>query len=203
MLIDTYGRVATDLRVSLTDRAISAAPTACPKRAPVAGQAGPADGRRDRPPRPHRRHPPRHHRDPLHRRRAPAAPRPGRIVERVAALEPRPRISLTTNGIGLQAHGTGAQDGGPRPGERVTGHAPPRRLQDPDPPRPPQGRHRGPWPPPTRRASPGEDQLGPDAGAERGRGPLTSSPGPSTTTTSSASSSRCPSTPSTAGSATA
>ncbi|MET9107558.1 GTP 3',8-cyclase MoaA [Streptomyces zhihengii] len=102
MLIDTYGRVATDLRVSLTDRCN----LRCTYCMPEEGLQwlGKSDLLTD---------------DEIVRlirlavtglgveevRFTGGEPllRPGLvgIVERVAALEPRPRMSLTTNGIGL------------------------------------------------------------------------------------------------------
>jgi cyclic pyranopterin phosphate synthase len=66
MLIDTYGRVATDPRVSLTD--VGEQPAL----------------------------------HPLHARRGPAVAGQVGIIEWCAALTPRPRLSLTTNGIGLE-----------------------------------------------------------------------------------------------------
>lgn len=103
MLIDTYGRVATDLRVSLTDRCN----LRCTYCMPEEGLQwlGKSDLLTD---------------DEIVRLISLAVTdlgveevrftggepllRPGLvgIVERVAALEPRPRMSLTTNGIGLR-----------------------------------------------------------------------------------------------------
>ena len=99
--MDRHGRVATDLRVSLTDRCNLRCTYCMPaegldwlpspelltddelvRLVGVAVVAG-----RDR--------------GALHRRRAAAAPGAASIVERVAALRPRPALSLTTNGIGL------------------------------------------------------------------------------------------------------
>ena len=104
MLIDTYGRVATDLRVSLTDRCNLRCTYCMPEEGlQWLGQARSAHRRRDRPPGRHRRHPPRRHGGPLHRRRAAAAPRPGRHRRaRARRWSPRPQMSLTTNGIGLE-----------------------------------------------------------------------------------------------------
>ena len=103
MLIDTYGRVATDLRVSLTDRCNLRCTYCMPEeglewlakpdlltddeivrlvRIAVTG-LGVTDLRFTGG-------------EPLLRRGLVG------IVERCAALEPRPRISLTTNGIGLR-----------------------------------------------------------------------------------------------------
>lgn len=103
MLIDTYGRVATDLRVSLTDRC-NLRCTYCMPEEGLQWLAKP-DLLTD---------------DEIVRlidvavtslgieevRFTGGEPllRPGLvgIVERVAALEPRPQMSLTTNGIGLR-----------------------------------------------------------------------------------------------------
>ncbi len=61
------------------------------------------------------------------------------IVERVAALEPRPQMSLTTNGIGLRRTAAALKTAGLGPGERLAQHPAPRCLQGPHPPRPPPG----------------------------------------------------------------
>ncbi len=89
MLIDIYGRVATDLRVSLTDVGEHPAPhVPHAGRGPaVAGQARPAHRRRGRRAGPDRGHPTRRGGGPLHRRRAAAAPRPRR--DRRAVRRPR------------------------------------------------------------------------------------------------------------------
>ena len=103
MLADSYGRVATDLRVSLTDRCN----LRCAYCMPAEGLAWlpkPDLLRDDEVVRlvADRGRPARHRRGPVHRRRAAAAPRAGRHRrERTAALRPRPEMSLTTNGIGL------------------------------------------------------------------------------------------------------
>ncbi len=103
MLLDTYGRVATDLRVSLTDRC-NLRCTYCMPEEGLQWLARP-DLLTD---------------DEIVRlvgiavrvlgvtevRFTGGGPllRPGLvgIVERVAALDPRPRMSLSTNGIGLR-----------------------------------------------------------------------------------------------------
>ncbi|WP_431045087.1 GTP 3',8-cyclase MoaA [Streptomyces sp. P1-3] len=113
MLIDTYGRVATDLRVSLTDRC-NLRCTYCMPEEGLQWLAKP-DLLTD---------------DEIVRliriavtelgvtevRFTGGEPllRPGLvgIVERCAALEPRPRMSLTTNGIGLARTATALRDAG-------------------------------------------------------------------------------------------
>ncbi|MEU3462498.1 GTP 3',8-cyclase MoaA [Streptomyces sp. NPDC006733] len=113
MLIDTYGRVATDLRVSLTDRC-NLRCTYCMPEEGLQWLAKP-DLLTD---------------DEIVRmvrigvtdlgvkdvRFTGGEPllRPGLvgIIERVAALEPRPRISLTTNGIGLGRTASALRDAG-------------------------------------------------------------------------------------------
>ncbi|MGP3921882.1 GTP 3',8-cyclase MoaA [Streptomyces sp. 8N616] len=113
MLIDTYGRVATDLRVSLTDRCN----LRCTYCMPEEGLQwlGKSDLLTD---------------DEIVRLIRIAATdlgvtevrftggepllRPGlvSIVEQCAALEPRPKMSLTTNGIGLQRTARALKDAG-------------------------------------------------------------------------------------------
>ncbi len=124
MLSDTYGRVATDLRVSLTDR--------CNLRC---AYCMPAEGL-DWLPKPQlltddevvrlvrvgvERLGIREVRftggEPLLRRGLPG------IVARCAALRPRPELSLTTNGIGLARTGGGFAPGGAGPGQCLPGHA--------------------------------------------------------------------------------
>lgn len=113
MLIDTYGRVATDLRVSLTDRC-NLRCTYCMPEEGLQWLAKP-DLLTD---------------DEIVRlitiavrdlgidevRFTGGEPllRPGLpgIVERVAALTPRPQMSLTTNGIGLERTATALRDAG-------------------------------------------------------------------------------------------
>ncbi|MHB9862730.1 GTP 3',8-cyclase MoaA [Streptomyces sp. YIM S03343] len=103
MLIDTYGRVATDLRVSLTDRCNLRCTYCMPEEGMqwlaktdlltddeivrLIGIAVTTLGIRD-----------------VRFTGGEPLLRPGLpgIVERVAALEPRPKMSLTTNGIGLK-----------------------------------------------------------------------------------------------------
>ena len=114
VLIDTYGRVATDLRVSLTDRCN----LRCTYCMPEEGlhwlrQARPAHRRRDRPAGPDRA-------SPASASRESASPAASRCCvpawsassSACAALEPRPRISLTTNGIGLERTAAALRDAG-------------------------------------------------------------------------------------------
>jgi cyclic pyranopterin phosphate synthase len=108
MLNDTFGRVATDLRVSLTDRC-SPHCTYCMSEegllwlARVRFTGG----------------------EPL--------PRPGLvgIVERCAALVRRPKLSLITNGIGLRRTAQALKYAGLD--RRLAGHPAPHCLQAPDP----------------------------------------------------------------------
>ncbi|SEO75335.1 cyclic pyranopterin monophosphate synthase subunit MoaA [Actinacidiphila rubida] len=113
MLIDTYGRVATDLRVSLTDRC-NLRCTYCMPEEGLQWLAKP-DLLTD---------------DEIVRMVRVAVTelgvkdvrftggepllRPGLvgIVERCAALDPRPRLSLTTNGIGLRRTAAALRDAG-------------------------------------------------------------------------------------------
>ena len=202
MLTDSYGRVATDLRVSLTDRCNLRCSYCMPPEgldwlpAPevltgdewcgwcrigvetlgireVRFTGGEPLLRRDLGRRSSRRRP---------------------------SLAPRPEISLTTNGIGLDRRAGALRDGGPRPDQRLTRHAPPRGLPEADPPRParrravrPRGRRVG-------RAHPGQGQRGADARPERRRGTRACCATAWSTATSCGSSSRCRSTRSTAGS---
>ena len=124
MLADSYGRIATDLRVSLTDR--------CNLRC---AYCMPAEGL-DWLPRPALLTDDEVARlvrigvellgiteirftggEPLLRRGLPG------IVARAAALRPRPELSVTTNGIGLDRLRRPAARGRPGPGERVARHA--------------------------------------------------------------------------------
>lgn len=113
MLIDTYGRVATDLRVSLTDRC-NLRCTYCMPESGLAWLAKPEVLTDDEVVR-------------LVRiavtelgvtevRFTGGEPllRPGLvdIVARCAALEPRPRLSLTSNGIGLERTAAALRDAG-------------------------------------------------------------------------------------------
>ncbi len=130
MLSDAYGRVATDLRVSLTDR--------CNLRCDY---CMPAEGL-DWLPKPELLTDDEVVRlvrigverlgigevrftggEPLLRRGLAG------IVARSAALGPRPEISLTTNGIGLARLAAAVARGGAGPGERVAGHAAARHVQ--------------------------------------------------------------------------
>ena len=134
---DTYGRVATDLRVSLTDRCNLRCAYCMPaeglnwlpkpelltddevvRLVRIGGGAA------------------RHQRGPLHRRGTAAAPGPDRIVARAAGLRPRPELSLTTNGIGLARMRGPLRDGRAGPGQRLARHAPPRGLPATRPARP-------------------------------------------------------------------
>ena len=123
VLVDRYGRVARDLRVSLTDKC-NLRCTYCMPAEGLPWLAGPELLTDDEIVR-------------LVRvavellgvtevRFTGGEPliRPGLvdIVTAVAALAPRPRLSLTTNGIGLDRLAAGAARRRPGPGERLAGH---------------------------------------------------------------------------------
>src|ERR1700722_7158341 len=165
MLTDSYGRVATDLRVSLTDR--------CNLRC---SYCMPAEGL-DWLPAPEVLTGDEVVRlvrigvetlgirevrftggEPLLRRDLVS------IIAATASLSPRPEISLTNNRIGLDRR---AARPGPRPDQPLTRHPPPRGLQEANPPRParrrvvrPRGRRVG-------GAHPGPGQRGADARPKR------------------------------------
>ncbi|GAA4940114.1 hypothetical protein GCM10023238_02190 [Streptomyces heliomycini] len=173
MLIDTYGRVATDLRVSLTDRC-NLRCTYCMPEEGLQWLAKP-DLLTD---------------DEIVRlvgiavtslgieevRFTGGEPllRPGPWSASSSASppwNPRPQTSLTTNGIGLRRTRGRPEGGGSGPGQRLPGHAPPGRLQDLTR----RDRHQdvldGLHAAREAGLTPGEGQLGPDAGAQRRRGP--------------------------------
>ena len=126
MLADSYGRVATDLRVSLTDRCNLRCSYCMPPEG-LDWLPG-ADQLTD---------------DELTRLLGIAVQRLGiteirftggepilrrglaDIIAGAAALEPRPEISMTTNGIGLARLAGPAARGWPRPGQRLARHARP------------------------------------------------------------------------------
>ncbi len=134
MLIDTYGRVATDLRVSLTDRC-NLRCTYCMPEEGLQWLAKP-DLLTD---------------DEIVRlidiavrtlgieevRFTGGEPllRPGLvgIVERVAALAPRPQMSLHHQRHRPQAHRDRPEGGGPGPGQRLPGHLSARTSSRPSP----------------------------------------------------------------------
>jgi len=101
VLTDSFGRVASDLRVSLTDRCNLRCTYCMPARAWTAAARRAAHRCGTHPADDHRGHPAGHHEirftggEPLLRRSLPA------LIARAAQLRPRPEISLTTNGIGL------------------------------------------------------------------------------------------------------
>lgn len=103
MLIDTFGRVATDLRVSLTDRC-NLRCTYCMPEEGLQWLAKPDLLTDDEIVRLIRVAVSRLGVEEVRFTGGEPLLRPGLvgIVERVAALEPRPRMSLTTNGIGLE-----------------------------------------------------------------------------------------------------
>ena len=123
-LVDRFGRTATDLRVSLTDRCNLRCTYCMPEEGlawlpkqtlltddEIVRLVGIAVRRLGR------------HRGPVHRRRAAAAPGAGATSSAAAArLTPRPQLSLTTNGIGLARIAAGARGGRAGPGERLARH---------------------------------------------------------------------------------
>ena len=129
MLADSYGRIATDLRVSLTDRCNLRCAYCMPPEgldwlpAPTlltddevvrlarigVERLGITEIRYTGG-------------EPLLRRGLPG------IVARTAALRPRPEISLTTNGIGLARLAGAARRRRPGPDQRVARHAAARGL---------------------------------------------------------------------------
>ena len=58
------------------------------------------------------------------------------IVRRTADLDPRPRISVTTNGLGLEQLAPALAAGRPRPGQRQPRHGPARHVPHDHPARP-------------------------------------------------------------------
>ncbi|MFE3069442.1 GTP 3',8-cyclase MoaA [Streptomyces sp. NPDC059247] len=113
MLIDTYGRVATDLRVSLTDRC-NLRCTYCMPEEGLQWLAKPDLLTDDEIVRLVRLAVTRLGVTEVRFTGGEPLLRPGLvgIVERCAALEPRPRISLTTNGIGLKRTAAALQAAG-------------------------------------------------------------------------------------------
>ena len=201
--MDTFGRVATDLRVSLTDRCNLRCTYCMPpegldwlpgpelltddevvRLVAVAVGLGVTEVRFTGG-------------EPLLRRGLvdivePASPR----------STPRPQMSLTTNGIGLATAAPALRGGRPGPGQRLAGHPRPGAVRHAGPPRPARrragraGRRR------RRRARPGQGQRRADARRQRRRGRAAAALVPRATATSCGSSSRCRWTPSTAGTAT-
>ena len=131
VLVDRHGRVATDLRVSLTDRCNLRCTYCMPPEGldwlPKAELL--TDDEVVRLVRIGVEHAGRH-RGPLHRRRAAAAAAAWPASSAATtALTPRPEVSLTTNGIGLARLAARARGGRSRPGERLPGHPRPRPVQ--------------------------------------------------------------------------
>ena len=136
-LVDTFGRVATDLRVSLTDRCN----LRCTYCMPAEGLDWLPGEQLLRP-------------DELNRLLRIAVTRLGitsvrftggepllakhleDIVAATAALRPRPEIALTTNGVGLARRATGAGRSGPGPRQRLAGQRRRRALRRDHPPGP-------------------------------------------------------------------
>ena len=152
-LLDTYGRVATDLRVSLTDRCN----LRCSYCMPAEGLDWLPGEQLLRP-------------DELARLMRIAVTRLGvtsvrftggepllarhleEVVAAAAGLRPRPEISLTTNGVGLARRAGRSGRGGPGPGQRVAGQRGPRRTSRPSPAGTGSMTCWPAWPPPRRRA---------------------------------------------------
>ena len=200
MLVDSFGRVATDLRISLTDRC-SLRCTYCMPAEGLAWLRRPSGSPTTR-----------SVRLAGHLRRArrdaasgsPAASRcvhrrPADVVARLAALHPRPELSLTTNGISLDRQAAPLRRRRPGPHQRLRRHAGPGAVPRADPARPAGrragrgcGRRRG-------RARPDQDQFGARAGAATSTRPRRCSSGRCGRATNCASSSTCRWTPTTAG----
>ena len=89
------------------------------------------------------------------------------LVAGIAALEPRPKIAMTTNGVGLERVAIGLKDGRPRPGQRQPRHDRLRDLHPADPPRPARRRRGGPQGRVRRRAHAGQGQRRRDARHQR------------------------------------
>ena len=171
VLTDSFGRVATDLRVSLTDRCN----LRCTYCMPAEGldwlpRAGTAHRRRDHPAGPDRGHPAGRHRDPAHRRRAAAAPGTPRAggAGGCAAAPARDLADHQRHRPGPAGRTTARGRAGPA--ERVPGHPVAGGVQAAGPARPASRRagragRRG-----RRRAGPGQGQHGADARCERPRG---------------------------------
>ena len=142
-LDDRYGRVATDLRVSLTDRCN----LRCSYCMPAEGldwlpdDVG-AHRRRGGPAGPDRRRAARRPRGPVHRRRAAGPPWPGRHRAAQPRGRARRRAVADHQRPGAGAHGADARRRRPGPGQRQPRQHPTRDLPRDHPPRPAQGRPR-------------------------------------------------------------
>ena len=202
-LADAYGRVATDLRVSLTDRCNLRCTYCMPEEGldwlPLDAAAhrrrgGPADHRR--------RGAAGRARGPVHRRRAAGPPRAGRHRPSYGGPRAAPR-DLADHQRARPGQDRGrARGGGARPGQRQPRHDALRHVPRDHPARPVRrrgGRARG---RPGRRAGAGQGQRRPDARRQRRPGSGAARRGASSAATRCGSSSRCRWTPSTAGAAT-
>ncbi|ELS50932.1 hypothetical protein STVIR_8091 [Streptomyces viridochromogenes Tue57] len=170
MLIDTYGRVATDLRVSLTDRC-NLRCAYCMPQAGLPWLPRPDLLTDDEAVRLVRIAVTHLGVEEVRFTGGEPLPRPGLvgIVERCAALAPRPRLSLTTNGIGPGRTAEALERAGLDRVKCLAGHTAPRRLRGPDPVGPPPRRASGPGRGSCRRAHPGEGRRRPEARSERRR----------------------------------
>ena len=136
-LLDTFGRVATDLRVSL-DRPLQPAVLLLHARrgAGLAAQRRRADRRRGGPADHRRRRAARRRGGPLHRRRAAAAPWAARHRPAYGGAAPAAGDLDHHQRAGADPHREGAGRGRPRPGQRQPGHRARRGLPHDHPPRP-------------------------------------------------------------------
>ena len=183
-LADAYGRVATDLRVSLTDRCNLRCSYCMPaegldwlpaRRGAHRRRGGAADH--------DRRRAPRRPRGAVHRRRAAGTPRPGRHRRAAPARSADDlELSITTNALGLERNARALAAAGPRPGQHQPRHRRPETLPHDHPARPARRRARGGLEAAARRrARPGQDQRRAAARRQRRPGAASCSAGPSTT----------------------
>ena len=89
------------------------------------------------------------------------------VVQGIAGMTPRPQIAMTTNGIGLDRLAAAAGRGRTRPGQRQPRHGRPRRLHVADPARPLRRRRARAQGGRVGRPDPGQGQRGRDARGQR------------------------------------
>ena len=201
-LIDRFGRVATDLRISLTDRCNLRCTYCMPAEGlPWMPRAEQLTDDRARPADHHRRPRPGRARAAVHRRRAPAPPRARRHDRRLGRAHPAPGHLPDDQRRRPRPPRRRARRRGGQPAQRLPRHPAPRTLRRDHPPGPAGRRPRRHGGRPRGRPVPRQDQYGPAPRGERRRARRPPALSPSTTASSCGSSSRCRSTPSTAGSA--